>query len=60
MATTKKAEPKGNTPASHFRLRPETIAEIEWLRTEMGLTSRADVIRVLVRQETRKRGLKRE
>lgn len=43
--------PGGTTPRQ-FRLTEETLAELDYLMTRLGLTSRADVIRHLSRRAT--------
>lgn len=60
MAKTKRKPSAGTTTPSQFRLKAETLAEMKWLATELGLESNSDVIRLLVRAEAKKRGYKAE
>jgi metal-responsive CopG/Arc/MetJ family transcriptional regulator len=57
----KRGRPKGaGIHPTQFRLTPETLAEVDYLRERYGLPDRVDVVRFLVRraalEERRKEG----
>lgn len=53
MATPWKPSP-GVTKPSQFRLRPDTLAQLDAIAAEYGLANRADAIRFLANREAKK------
>ena len=50
MTTPKKMAPMGRTPHKKYRLRPEDLRRIAWLRMRLGIRSDAEVIRYALAQ----------
>jgi metal-responsive CopG/Arc/MetJ family transcriptional regulator len=48
------------TKPSQFRLSADTLEELDWLISELGLKTRADVIRFAVRSLAKEKGHRRE